>query len=210
MKEKVINCLTYILTIILVIGILLFQNDIKKVFIFGSVMAFFLGILMVLRENKIGFLVTALGFSGVVTFFIYEREILDFNDSVTFMVCLSVALMVVLTDIFMVRMRKMILKKFNIILLGEVIDLEKNKNTRKEFYKIIYRYDIGGMEYIVEDPRYKKSNLPAIGDKREILVDPENLESTYFLPSKQEDLMVIVASLVFVIGAIGIIISILI
>lgn len=205
-KNPVLDTLIYIVALIMVILVVIFQNKLSMVFVVLAVGALILGILTFLKKEKSGFLACGIGIGGVITYFIYNAHLLDFAKAVTFMICISIFIILIFTFIFSILNRKKVMKEYNTQIEAEVIDLERNLNTKKEYYKPIYRYLFKGMFYEVENKVYLNKHVPNIGDKKRILINNEKPSEVYFLPSKLQDikdlctiLFLLIASLLIIV-----------
>jgi hypothetical protein len=64
--------------------------------------------------------------------------------------------------------------------LGKVIDLERNPNTKKEYYRPIYAYYLDNGEYKVGLPYYLNKKIPKIGDEISLKVSSRDHADVYF------------------------------
>lgn len=187
-KTSIIDTCIYIVAVVMVILIAIFQNQLGVVFIVLSSGAFILGILALIKKQKYGFLACGCGIGGLLTYLVYNLKLLDFAESVTFMICISIVIVLFLTFIFSILNRRKVLREYNIEVEAEVIDLIRNVNTKKEYYKPVYKYEIKDMVYEVEAVGYINKFIPSIGDKKKILIKENDYGEVYFLPSKMQDI----------------------
>ena len=180
--NKIVDFLIYVLSVIMVILILLFQHDMQMLFITMSICAIFLGILLYLKKYNYGTLITGIGISGVISFILFKSKTLEFDQCVTFMMSTSFGISCILTIIYNLVIRINFKKRYSMVVVGKVIDLEKNNNTKKEYYRPIYEYIINGDSYTCYYPVYLSKNIPAIGEAMPIYIDPNNYLEVYFDP----------------------------
>lgn len=206
-KGKIIDSIMYVLGVIIAILVFVFQKNYSLLFLIAFIAFVIYGVLFLIKRNNIGFLFNGIGIGGLVSLYIYHSKIFDLGDTVTFFFCMSVAVMLILSLIIGFVFRKIVLKTYNLIIDAEVVDLIRNPNSKKDFYKSVYKYNVAGNDYIVEDIEYKHYFVPNIGDIRKINVNPDDATDVYFLPNKLEDIKNFVGSLFFIIASIIIIIT---
>lgn len=180
MKNKLIDNVSFAVLIITLLLIAVFRENGKVILFIASGGLVLYGTCASLQKQRYGTLIIGSGLSLLVTMFLYVFEMLDKSKSITFMICLSCFIIAFLSLIFMLITQKEAMKRYSLIVEGEVIDLEKNPNTKKEYYKPIYNYVIKNMVYTVEYPYFLQKGLPKIGDKSKIYVDPNELGEVYF------------------------------
>ena len=123
------------------------------------------------------------------------------------MICSSVALLMFFTTIFDGLIKKGIKAKYSLEVMAKVIDLEQNKNVKKECYAPVYEYEVDGTIYEIVAPYYLDKNIPAIGDELMVRVDPTNAEQVYFDKSISEELKEKFVAIVLMIVCIMIIVG---
>lgn len=180
MKNKLIDNVSFAVLIITLLLIAVFRENGKVILFIASGGLVLYGTCACLQKQRYGTLIIGSGLSLLVTMFLYVFEMLDKSKSITFMICLSCFVIALLSLIFMLITQKEAMKRYSLIVEGEVIDLEKNPNTKKEYYKPIYNYVIKNMVYTVEYPYFLQKGLPKIGDKSKIYVDPNEPGEVYF------------------------------
>lgn len=180
MKNKLIDNVSFAVLIITLLLIAVFRENGKVILFIASGGLVLYGACACLQKQRYGTLIIGSGLSLLVTMFLYVFEMLDKSKSITFMICLSCFVIALLSFIFMLITQKEAMKRYSLIVEGEVIDLEKNPNTKKEYYKPIYNYVIKNMVYTVEYPYFLQKGLPKIGDKSKIYVDPNEPGEVYF------------------------------
>lgn len=180
MKKKLIDNVSFAVLIITLLLIAVFRENGKVILFIASGGLVLYGTCACLQKQRYGTLIIGSGLSLLVTMFLYVFEMLDKSKSITFMICLSCFVIALLSLIFMLITQKEAMKRYSLIVEGEVINLEKNPNTKKEYYKPIYNYVIKNMVYTVEYPYFLQKGLPKIGDKSKIYVDPNEPGEVYF------------------------------
>ena len=187
-KNKIIDVLIFIFGVVFALLLIAFQKQNDKLFIVAFSGCIVFGILLLFKFNKLGLLLEGIGIGGIVSLIIYYKEILKLGNTVTFFFCLSLAVMLILSLILGIIYRISVMKKFNLIIEGEVVDLVKNPNVKKDYYMPVYKYVIDGNEYFVEDINFKHNFVPNIGQIKKLYVDPNDPLQVYFLPSKFNDI----------------------
>lgn len=187
-KNKIIDVLIFIFGVVFALLLIAFQKQNDKLFIVAFSGCIVFGILLLFKFNKLGLLLEGIGIGGIVSLIIYYNEILKLGNTVTFFFCLSLAVMLILSLILGIIYRISVMKKFNLIIEGEVVDLVKNPNVKKDYYMPVYKYVIDGNEYFVEDINFKHNFVPNIGQIKKLYVDPNDPLQVYFLPSKFNDI----------------------
>ena len=90
---------------------------------------------------------------------LYTNKILDKVDSTTFFVACSMAVVCLVTYVFMFINEKAISKKYSLEVEATVVDLDKNPNTKKDYYSPIYVYTVDGRECRVGLPYFINKNI---------------------------------------------------
>lgn len=187
-KNKIIDVLIFIFGLVFALLLIAFQKQNDKLFIVAFLGCIVFGILLLFKFNKLGLLLEGIGIGGIVSLIIYYNGILKLGNTVTFFFCLSLSVMLILSLILGIIYRISVMKKFNLIIEGEVVDLVKNPNVKKDYYMPVYKYVIDGNEYFVEDINFKHNFVPNIGQIKKLYVDPNDPLQVYFLPSKFNDI----------------------
>lgn len=178
--EKVLNPILYILGIILTVLILIFKDNLFVVLCILTAYMIVFGIIWILLKQKIGSISLSVGISVLVAIILNKNKFLVVSDSITFAICLSLILVLGLTFLINYFTRKNILRTHTIVLEAEVIDLVANPNSKKEMYLPIYSYKIGRDIYEVEYFRFYEKNIPTIGSKKTLRVNPHNHVDVFF------------------------------
>lgn len=205
-KEKIFSNLSFIIAVITIILIAFFHNNIAIIGVIGGIGGFLYGICLMINKNSTGYLFTSLGISLAASFLLYNYEKFDKGDAVTFMICESTFLLMLITLIFMYINNKELFKLYNMSVEAEVIDLVKNPNTTKEYYQVMYQYELDGKAYVVGTPGFINKSIPNIGDKKKIYVDSNDYANVYFDKTMKEKIyniglcsFLMIASLIIVI-----------
>lgn len=187
-KEKILDGISVILGLALVILLVVFRKDYDALLYSASILGILLGICLILKKLNYGYLVVSMAGSLLLSTIFYYQKVLIFNECVTFMICSSVALLMFFTTIFDTLIKKGIKSKYSLEVMAKVIDLEQNKNVKKECYAPVYEYEVDGTIYEIVAPYYLDKNIPAIGDELMVRVDPTNAEQVYFDKSLSDEL----------------------
>lgn len=185
-KDKVFSNLGFCVVVVTIILIAIFHNNISIIGLIGGIGGFLYGICLIVNKNSSGYLFTSLGISLACSFLLYNYKVFDRGDAVTFMICASTFLLMVITLVFMYINNKALFKMYNMQIDAEVVDLIKNPNTTKEYYQIIYQYELDGKVYSVGTPGFVNKNIPNIGDKKKVFVDSTDYANVYFDKSMKE------------------------
>lgn len=180
MKNKLIDNVSFAVLIVTLLLVAVFRENGKVILFIASAGLVLYGSCACLQKQRYGTLLVGCGVSLLITMFLYVFEILDKSNSITFMICLSCFIIAFLSLIFMLINQKEAIKRYSLVVEGKVIDLERNPNTKKEYYRPIYNYVIKNMVYTVEYPYFLQKGLPKIGDKSKIYVDPNEPGEVYF------------------------------
>ena len=207
MKNKVLENISFVIVAITLILIAVFSENGKMMLYIASGGLIISGILSCIMKNRHGAMILGGGLSLLTTMFIYTNEILDKVDSTTFFVCLTLILISVISYVFMVINEKDINKKYNMEVEAEIIDLEKNPNTKKEYYRPVYKYYLDNGEYKVALPYFLDKNFPKVGDKVKIKVDSNDHADVYFERKLLDKIYYWGTGAVLIIAAVGILIS---
>jgi len=191
----------------LVILLVVFRKDYDALLYSASILGILLGICFVFKKYNYGYLIVSMAGSLLLSTIFYYQKILIFNECVTFMICSSVALLMFFTTIFDGLIKKGIKAKYSLEVMAKVIDLEQNKNVKKECYAPVYEYEVDGTIYEIVAPYYLDKNIPAIGDELMVRVDPTNAEQVYFDKSISEELKEKFVAIVLMIVCIMIIVG---
>jgi hypothetical protein len=206
-KEKILDGITLVLGLALVILLVVFRKDYDALLYSASILGILLGICFVFKKYNYGYLIVSMAGSLLLSTIFYYQKILIFNECVTFMICSSVALLMFFTTIFDGLIKKGIKAKYSLEVMAKVIDLEQNKNVKKECYAPVYEYEVDGTIYEIVAPYYLDKNIPAIGDELMVRVDPTNAEQVYFDKSISEELKEKFVAIVLMIVCIMIIVG---
>ena len=206
-KEKILDGITLVLGLALVILLVVFRKDYDALLYSAGILGILLGICFVFKKYNYGYLIVSMAGSLLLSTIFYYQKILIFNECVTFMICSSVALLMFFTTIFDGLIKKGIKAKYSLEVMAKVIDLEQNKNVKKECYAPVYEYEVDGTIYEIVAPYYLDKNIPAIGDELMVRVDPTNAEQVYFDKSISEELKEKFVAIVLMIVCIMIIVG---
>lgn len=207
MKNKIFENLKFIVGIVTILLIVVFQKSLSTVAIIGGVGLALYGVCAFLSNDKLGYVFTGMGISLVSAVSLFKLDVLPKFESITFFFCLSMALIVILAFIFEKYSDKEHKRIHSLEIDAEVIDLVKNPNTKKEYYQPIYEYYIDNESYAVPLPGYIDKGIPSIGEKIKLYVNPDDVTDVYFEKRKSDKLYLMTVGLFLLVASIGIIIS---
>ncbi len=205
-REKIIDNLSFIIGVLSVIFVVLYKDNILIAGIIAGIGATLYGFLKALQEKNFGYILISVGISLITSLLVYKYKILDRADSLTLMICLSTFILMIITSIFAYFNRKKTFKKYDLNIEAEAIDLIKNPNTNKDYYQVVYSYEINNKYYSVKTPGFINSFIPKIGDKITIYVESSDHANVYFDKTKREKIYEIGLSLFLIIASFIIII----
>jgi len=207
MKNKVIDTIRFIVGVLTIILVFIFKDSLSIVGLIAGVGVSLYGVCSFLLGDKLGCVLLSLGLSLISSLGLYKLDVLPEFEAITFFICLSMILIVILAFIFEYINDKEMKKIHSLEVEAEVIDLLKNPNTNKEFYQPLYQYEINDVVMEVGMPGFLEKNLPKLGDKLKIYVNPEDNLDVYFEKNKSEKLYMFSIGLFFLIASIVIIIT---
>lgn len=207
MKNKIIDSIRFTIGVVTLILVFIFKSNLSTVGLVAGVGVALYGVCSLLMGERLGYVFSGLGTSLFISIVIYKMKILPQFESITFFMCLSLSLIVIISIIFDEITDKEMKKKHSLEVESTVIDLVKNPNTNKEFYQPIYEYVIDDVVMEVGAPGYYEKRIPKLGDKLIIYVNPEDHLDVYFEKGKRDKIYNIAVGLFLLIASIVIIIS---
>ena len=185
-KNNIMDWISFGIGITIVLGVLIFQNNMKIVLGIISVGAFLSGVLFIIQKDRKGYILASGGISLGVSSLMYYLKGMSLLDTFTLMISMSVFLIMVLTLIFNIYNKKQVKEYYSLSVEAEVVDLITSQNTKKPFYQPYFKYQIDGHDYSVLYPHFIRSNVPNIGEKVNILVSAKDNADVFFEKSKPE------------------------
>ncbi len=179
-KEKVLDSLSFVVGAITIVCAVILKDNIVMAGIVAGCGASIYGLLKALGKTTYGYIILSVGLGLVASLTLYKFSILDRPDALTFMICLSTFLLMLVTFIFDYLNRKAIFKLYSLKCEAEVIDLVKNPNTRKDYFQVMCSYELNEKYYTVGTPGYIGRFIPKMGDKINIYVNPLDNADVYF------------------------------
>ncbi len=207
MKNKILDTLKFIIGVVTLILVFVFKDSLSVSGLIGGIGVSLYGLCSFLLGDKVGYILTGLGISLVSSLSIFKVGILPEFEAVTFFICLSMILIVILAFVFEYVSDKDMKKKHSLEVEAEVIDLIKNPNTTKEFYQPLYQYVVDDVVMEVGAPGYLEKGLPKLGDKLKIYVNPKDALDVYFEKRKSDKLYMLAMGLFFLVASIIIIVT---
>jgi len=206
-KEEILSNVSFAIAVITILICLVFRNNLVMLGIVAGIGSFLYGICITINKNTTGYLFFGIGGSLAISLLLYKFKILDKGDTFTFMICCSIFLLMLMVLVVGSIRKKKIFKIYTMSVDAEVIDLVKNTNTKKEYYKPVYSYNLDGKEYVVEALGYIDKFIPKIGDKIKLYVDPKDYMNVYFDKTMFDKITGIGLSIFLLIVSFGIIVS---
>lgn len=207
MKNKIIDSIRFTIGVVTLILVFIFKSNLSTVGLVAGIGVALCGFCSLLMGERLGYVFSGLGSSLFISMIIYKMKLLPQFESITFFMCLSLSLIVIISIIFDEVTDKDMKKKHSLEVESTVIDLVKNPNTNKDFYQPIYEYVIDDVVMEVGAPGYYEKRIPKLGDKLKIYVNPEDHLDVYFEKGKKDKIYNIAVGLFLLIASIVIIIS---
>jgi hypothetical protein len=207
MKDKILNTILTILSLIAVILLFVFKDNILHVLYVICTLLFIFGLIFAIKKNKYGLVAIAIGITLSVSLFLYQSNYLDKTHSITFFTALLIGTITLVSDIFLIVEDMQVAKKYKVLVEATCIDLEKDPNSKSDVYLPIYGYEYKKKVYEVEFVGYLEKDFPEIGSTRNIRINPEKPTEAYFMPHMQTVLKNIFLSIFLVVVSILVIIS---
>lgn len=199
MKNKILEWVSFFTGLFFVIMIYVFRNNLFNVFAIASVGALVYGVMAIFGNEKYGYALSSFGASIGLALILYHYGVLDRGQALTFALMAGISILMLITIIFTFVNKKVMMKKYSLVVDAEVIDLIKNPNTNKEFYQPVYSYQIDDKIFTVNALGYTDKRIPSIGDTIKLYVDPKDHESVYFDKDKVtavQDLVILVVLMI--------------
>jgi hypothetical protein len=207
--KKILDIIKYILIVVTMILIIVFQNKIYNVFLVISVFCFILGIIHIIEKKRTWILLELLSLTSLISIILYKKDILDFGDTITFYMCLllSTTLLSAIIVLFIDKTKNN--KKYTMEVTAKVIDYEKVENTKIQYVYPIYSYFVDKKEYCVISPILYKKKFPEIDSELTIYVNPKDPGDIFFKPSNVRITLYLISAIFSIIACIVIIINLL-
>lgn len=207
MKNKMLDTIRFIIGVITVILVFMFKKNLGDVGLISGIGLTLYGICSLLMKERLGYIFSGLGSSLFISVLIFKIGVLPQFESITFFMCLSLALIIVVSIVFDVVTDRNFKQKHSLEVEAVVIDLVKNHNTNKEFYQPVYEYEVDGVVMNVGAPGYYEKRIPKLGDKLMIYVNPHDVLDVYFEERKSDKSYHLAVSLFLFVASIVIIIT---
>ena len=207
MNNKIVDTIRFTIGALTVVLIFVFKNSLSTVGLIAGIGAALYGVCSILMKEKLGYVFSGIGSSLFISVIIYKMKVLPQFESITFFMCLSLALIIIISLIFDELTNRSLKKIHSLEVEATVIDLVKNPNTNKEFYQPIYEYEVDGVLMNVGAPGYYEKRIPKLGDTLKIFVNPDDALDVYFEERKSDKLYHIGVGLFLLVASIIIIIT---
>mgnify|MGYP007056167223 CR=1 FL=1 len=179
-RDKLLDNITYIIGLITIILVVVLSKHLTNSLIVGEIGASLYGVVSIIKKERTGFLVLSLGIGALISTLLYKVDLFDKFEAIQFMIGISVFLLMILSGIFMILKYMEVKKKYDLVVEAVVVDLQTDPNTKKEFYKPVYQYNVDGLSYDVSYPTFISKNIPKIGSKVSLMVESKDPMSVYF------------------------------
>lgn len=179
-KNKLLDNLTYIIGLVTIVLVVVLSKHMMNSLIVGGIGASLYGIASIIKKERTGFLIFSLGVGATISTLLYRFDVFDKFDAIQFMIGISVFLLMALSGVFLFIKNKEVKSRYDLIVEATVVDLETDPNTKKEFYKPIYQYEVDGLSYDVAYPTFINKHIPKIGSKVKLMVESKDPLSVYF------------------------------
>ena len=183
--KKTIENIIYIIGAILLITIVALKD---KYFIMLSIAAvglIIVGILLAIIKNNYAPVVIPIGVSLGISILLYSFTKIPAYKLTLLFFMLSLAFIMIATVIKYYITLKHNINTHKLEIAAEVTDLVKNPNLETEVYFPVLSYEIDGEYFDINYPvGYAKKDVPSIGDKITINVNPNDHIDVYFKPDK--------------------------
>jgi hypothetical protein len=179
-KSKLLDNLTYIIGLVTIVLIVVLSKHIMNSLIVGGIGAALYGVASIMKKERTGFLILSLGIGTTISTLLYRFDVFDKFEAIQFMIGLTVFVLMALSGIFLIVKQMDIKKRYDLIVEATVIDLEANPNTKKEYYKPLYQYEVDGLSYEVAYPTFINKHIPSIGSKVKLMIESKDPMSVYF------------------------------
>ena len=180
--KKIIDNIIYILTAILLTTIVLLKDKYFIMLCLAAGGLIIIGILLLLNKNSYALILTPVGICLSISIILYKNFKFPIYKVTLIFFMLSLILIMIFTII-----RYFYLLRFNmqihcLVVEAEITDLIKNPNLEKEVYYPVLTYKKGGEIFDVNCPEGFYKDIPNIGDKMQININPNDYMDVYFKP----------------------------
>ena len=200
--KKILDIIKYILIVVTMLLIIIFQNKIYNVFLIISVFCFLLGIIHIIEKKRTWILLELLSLTSLISIILYKKNILDFGDTVTFYICLLLSTTLFSAIILVIIERYKNKKIYTMEVTAKVVDYEKVENTKIPYAYPIYSYFVDNKEYGVVSPKVYKKKFPEIDSEITLLLNPKDHEDVLFKPSNIKAFIYLISAIFSIIACI--------
>lgn len=205
--KKIIDVFSTLLIFIFAILVVIFRNDLTICAIVASIFGIVIGLCGIFNKKGYGTLLLLISICLLSSTLLYINDVLEYDDALTFMICSSVFILTLLSFIVDSINTKNIMKKYDIEVIGKVVDLIQDKNISKEVYVPIYEYEVNGNIYSIEGYKYYDKNIPDIGDEVKLRVDSNEPTEVYFKKTFFEEFKFKIVTIVLMVMCLIILVS---
>ena len=197
--EKILSNIKYVLVVILMILLLVFKDNIYNCFYVITIFCILLGIIYFIEKKEQWILMELFGVDSIMSVIFYKKDVLDFASTITFFISIFLLFSMLFATIKIILSLKNVKKDYQKVVEAEVAEYIENPNSKKKYYKVLYKYKIKKEEYYVESPILLKNNLPEIGSKKTLYLNEKDILDVYFPPPKLKAVLLIGSGVVSII-----------
>ncbi len=181
--KKIIDNVIYVLTAALLITIVALKDNYFLLLTVASVGLIIIGILLFINKNNYAPILTPVGISLGISLIAYKYASFPLHKSILLFFMLSIISIMIFTLIKYHITLKENIKIHSMVIEAEVTDLVKNPNLEKDVYYPVLTYEKGSEIFDINYPVGYYKNIPNIGDKIAINVNPNDYMDVYFKPT---------------------------
>lgn len=202
MKENIINNIISVIYLAIALVIFFLRNSFFNALFYAILLLSIVGILKIFLKDRVGFLIIFLSLSFISSMLVFKYKLLPFHKALTFLFFIFLILILSFIMIYAFIMKKKNNKIYDKKCEAIVVDLKRNPNTNKEYYKAVYNYYIDDVCYEVEDLNYKKFGIPNLGDKKILYVDSNDYSKAFFKLDFVKEIFFYLVCMIFIIVSI--------
>jgi len=180
--KKIIDNIIYILTAILLTTIVLLKDKYFIMLCLAAGGLIIIGILLFINKNSYALILTPVGICLSISIILYKNFKYPIHKVTLIFFMLSLILIMIFTIIRYFYLLNFNMQTHCLVVEAEITDLIKNPNLEKEVYYPVLTYNKGGEIFDVNCPEGFYKDIPNIGDKMQININPNDYMDVYFKP----------------------------
>lgn len=180
--KKIIDNIIYILTAILLTTIVLLKDKYFIMLCLAAGGLIIIGILLFINKNSYALILTPVGICLSISIILYKNFKYPIHKVTLIFFMLSLILIMIFTIIRYFYLLRFNMQTHCLVVEAEITDLIKNPNLEKEVYYPVLTYKKGGEIFDVNCPEGFYKDIPNIGDKMQININPNDYMDVYFKP----------------------------